>query len=108
MHRSQHHDVDLAAGRRPFAIVEDRNAQYAAGCEQDVVLLGMGRLGLDPATLALWTASWTIPSERQVACDLPIPNLPQLRGAFLAVQALLLEPGSGLRLSNAWTEAAIQ
>ena len=68
----------------------------------------LARLGLDPATLALWTASWTIPSERQVACDLPIPNLPQLRGAFLAVQALLLEPGSGLRLSNAWTEAAIQ
>ncbi len=72
-----------------------------------VLVPGLGHLGLDPATLVLWGSPWTIPAERQAACDLPIPNLPQLQGAPLFVQALLIEPGGAVRLSNAWSEAAI-
>jgi hypothetical protein len=71
-------------------------------------LPGLGRLGLDPASLTLWGNSWTIPAERQVACDLAIPNLGQIQGAPLCVQALLLEPGGAVRLSNTWSESSIQ
>ncbi|MCC6781195.1 MAG: hypothetical protein IT457_00005, partial [Planctomycetes bacterium] len=44
----------------------------------------------------------------ELVYEIQIPNLPQLAGAPLYVQALLNEPGKGLRLSNTWSEAALQ
>ena len=68
----------------------------------------LGRLGLDPASLVLWQPFAVIPAGRELVYEIQIPNLPQLAGAPLYVQALLNEPGKGLRLSNTWSEAAIQ
>ena len=67
----------------------------------------LGRLGLDPATVQLWSTLLAIPNEREVAIDLPIPDLPQLQGLPIYVQGLLNEAQRGWRLTNVWVEVAI-
>jgi hypothetical protein len=71
-------------------------------------LPGIGRLGLDPASIVVWNQSQTIPASRQVAFYLPIPNLPQILGAPLYVQSILRDPSGRLRLTNMWGEPGIR
>lgn len=69
---------------------------------------GVGNLGLDPGSTIPWSPAFTTAADRRVRIPIAIPNLPQLSNASIYAQALLLEPNSGLRLTNLWVERAIR
>ncbi|MGE3880373.1 MAG: FG-GAP repeat domain-containing protein [Planctomycetota bacterium] len=63
---------------------------------------GVGRLGLDPASMAIWPNSLRTGESREVEFRVDIPNLPQIVGSSLYFQGILVEVPARLTLTNTW------